>query len=135
MIHEVVLTRTIVDSKGFDRNVTERYYTENCIVLAESEAKALEEFNNECDVVSVKVSKLKEFVNTRESEEQKLFIATLESVFIDEQTGEEKITKYNVAVFSDNVEKAMKVMVDYQNQGLNDLRLAGIKKSNFKDIL
>lgn len=135
MFHEVTLTRVVVDKKGNDKTVTEKYFTENLVYLAESEVKALELYTYQCDVTCVKQSSLREFINGRTDEEECIYTCTLESIFTDEDTGEEKTTKYVVGVFSKSVEDATKEVKEYMNQGLEDLRLVAIKRTKYCDVL
>lgn len=135
MFYESVSKRTIIDQKsGNDKDINERFIVKNCELCAECEQKILEYWNGECDVVSVKQSKIREFINERNSEEQSIFLATIEDVYIDDD-GEEKTTKYIVGLFSVSVEESTKMVVDYMKQGLSNLRLTSIKKTKIVDVL
>lgn len=135
MFYESVSKRTIIDPKsGNDKDINERFIVENCELCAECEQKILEYWNGECDVISVKQSKIREFVNKRNSEDQSIFLATIEDVYIGDD-GEEKTTKYIVGLFSVSVEESTKMVVDYMKQGLSNLRLTSIKKTKIVDVL
>lgn len=135
MFHEVVVNRVVQDSKGFDKSVTEKYLTENKEFLAESEQMVMQEFNGECDVTSVKQSKIKEFVNENNDCEQDIYLASIEDIFLDENTGEEKATKYIVGLFALSVEEATRLTVEYMRMGLTDLRLTSIRKTKYVGLL
>ena len=135
MFYESVSKRTIIDQKsGNDKDINERFIVENCELCAECEQKILEYWNGECDVISVKQSKIREFINERSSEDQSIFLSTIEDVYIDDD-GEEKTTKYIVGLFSVSVEESTKMVVDYMKQGMSNLRLTSIKKTKIVDVL
>jgi len=134
MYHEVVVTRTIVDKKGFDKSVTEKYYTENKEFLAESEQALMEFWNGECEVTSVKQSKIREFVNDRLDDEQDIYLCTIESVFIDENE-EEKSTKYVVGLFAKSIEEATRIVIEYMKMGIEDMSLTSIKRTKIVELI
>lgn len=134
MYHEVVVTRTIVDKKGFDKSVTEKYYTENKEFLAESEQALMEFWNGECEVTSVKQSKIREFVNNRIDDEQDIYLCTIESVFIDENE-EEKSTKYVVGIFAKSVEEATRIVIEYMKMGIEDMSITSIKRTKIVELI
>lgn len=135
MFHEVILTRIIQDNKGFDKSVTEKYFTENKEFLAESEQALMQEFNGECEVTMVKQSNLREFVNGRENGDQSIYIVTLEALFINEATGEESATKYNVGLFATSTPEAMSIAMDYCAQGFEDLNIVSVKRTKWIDVI
>lgn len=135
MFHEVIITRVVQDLKGNDKNVTEKYFTENKEFLAESEQALMQEFNGECEVTAIKQSNIKEFINERSKDEQRIYIITLESIFVNEQTGEETATKYNVGLFAESVPEATNIALAYCAQGLEDLHLISVKRTKWIDII
>lgn len=135
MFYEVTSKRTVMDLKGNDKLIAEKYLIENIEFFAEAEQKILEYFNNENEVPAIKQSKLKEFVNKRTTETQTIFFATLESIFVDELTGEDKATKYVVGIFAENIDDAYVITNKYMSQGLEDLVLVGIKKTKIVELI
>lgn len=135
MFHEVILSRTIRDNKGFDKSVTEKYFTENKEFLAESEQALMQEFNGECEVTMVKQSNLREFVNERDNDDQSIYIVTLEALFINEATGEASATKYNVGLFATSTPEAMSIALKYCAQGLEDLSIVSVKRTKWIDVI
>lgn len=135
MFYEVTSKRTVMDAKGNDKLIAEKYLIENIEFFAEAEQKILEYFNNENEVPAIKQSKLKEFVNKRTTETQTIFFATLESIFVDELTGEDKATKYVVGLFAENIDDAYVITNNYISQGLEDLVLVGIKKTKIVELI
>ncbi len=135
MYYETLSKRVGTDAKGNDREFSEKFIVEECEICAEAESKTLQYWNGENDVVSVKQSKIREFVNTRQDEEQDIYLATIEDVFVEEATGEEKTTKYVVGLFAKSTPEATKRVVDYMQQGISDLRLAAIRRTNIVELL
>lgn len=129
MFHEVCITRTIQDAKGNDKVVSEKYLTENKEFLAESEQLLMQEFNGECEVTSVKQSNIREFINQAADYDQDVYLIGIEDLFVDENTGEEKTTKYVVGCFALSVEEATKLACEYMKQGMTDLRLSSVKRT------
>lgn len=135
MFYESVSRRTIIDPKsGNDKEINERFIVENCILCAECEQKILEYWNGECEVTSVKQSKIREFINDRQNDEQSIFLATIEDTFVSDD-GEEKAMSYIVGLFSESVEESTKIVVDYMNQGLSNFTLTSIKKTKIVDVI
>lgn len=134
MFFEVGIKKTIIDNNGRDKKVVEKLIVENCEFFAEAEAKALTEYNSECDVVAMKISSLKEFVNSREDVENDIYFSAIESSYTDEN-GEESTVKYNVAVFANSIEDAQALTKEYMKQGLDDMSLVCIKKTKFMDLI
>lgn len=135
MFYEVTSKRTVMDAKGNDKLIAEKYLVENIEFFAEAEQKILTYFNNENEVPAIKQHKLKEFVNKRTTETQTIFFATLESIFVDELTGEDKATKYVVGLFAENIDDAYVITNKYMSQGLEDLVLVGIKKTKIVELI
>lgn len=135
MVYEVTSKRTVIDLKGRDKEIAEKYLFENIEFFAEAEQRAYEMFNNENNVIAIKQCKIMEFVNKRTDEEQSIYYATIESTFIDETTGEEKATKYVVGLFAKSIDEANKIANQYMEQGLADLTLVGIRKTKIVDLI
>ena len=134
MFYELTLQVDKLNEKGEEKRVTERYITED-LLFAGTEAKGLHLYKGECDVTAIKRSKIMEFVNNRADDEQSIYYATIESIFIDENTGEEKATKYVVGLFAKSIDEANRIANQYMSQGLADLVLVGIKKTKIVDLL
>ena len=135
MMYEVTSKRVGQDAKGNDREYVEKFLIDNCELCAEAESKCLEFWNGENDVISVKQSKVREFVNERVDDDQDIYLATIEDVFVNETTGEKKATKYIVGLFAVSTEGAMSMVTDYMRQGLNDMTLTSIRKTNIVELL
>lgn len=135
MFFEVSVKRTVMDDKGRDKQIVEKLIVENCEFFAEAEAKALQEFNSECDVVAIKISSLKEFVNREDDIDFNIYFSTIESGYVDVNTGKEVEFKYKVAVFAQSIEEAQVKTKEYMRQGLDDMTLVSIKKTKFTTLI
>lgn len=134
MYYLVKSKRTVQTDKGVDKVVAENYLVDKCIFFAEAEVKMLEEYNNENEVVAMKQSKIREFVNNRIKDEQDIYIAIIEDIFVEDD-GSEKRIKYEVGVFAESVSEATRIVLDYMKQGIQDFELVKVYKTNIVDII
>ena len=93
-----------------------------------------EHLNNENDVTAIKQCKIMEFVNKRNDDEQSIYYATIESLFVDDN-GNEKATRYIVGMFAKSIDEANRITNEYMKQGLADLVLVGIRKTKIVDLI
>lgn len=133
MFYEVKLRVEKENSKGELKQVSEHYIIEGCEFFAEAEVKAMEEYNNDCEVFNIVQSRIREIVNTKE-EGKPFFKATIVSTYTNDD-GTEKETKYPVLVCATDIKEANKLMEEYLKQGLEDMRLDGIVKTKILDVL
>ena len=134
MFYEVISKRFVTDAKGNDKEVAEKFIVDNCEFCSEAEKIMLLEYNGENRCTSIKESNLREFVNERQDDDQAIFLATLEDVFVTDE-GDEKATRYVVGLFANTVEEATKIMIEYMRQGMGNLSLVSIKKTKIVDLL
>lgn len=135
MFYEVSNKIIVVDKRGNDKQIVEKILVENINLFSEAELKAIERYNNENEVVAIKqLPKLMEFVNTRESEDQAIYAATIESVFIDDDNNE-KTTRYVVGIFALSLENATNIAIEYMRGGMTDLSLVSIKKTKIVEVI
>lgn len=135
MFYEVSNKITIADKKGNDKQIVEKILVENINLFSEAELKAIQWYNNENEVVAIKqLPKLMEFVNKRESEDQAIYAATIESVFIDDDDNE-KTTRYIVGIFALSLENATNIAIEYMRGGMTDLSLVSIKKTKIVEVI
>lgn len=135
MFYEVSNKITVVDKRGNDKQIVEKILVENINLFSEAELKAIEWYNNENEVVAIKqLPKLMEFVNRRESEDQAIYAATIESVFVDDDDNE-KTTRYIVGIFALSLENATNIALEYMQGGMTDLSLVSIKKTKIVEVI
>lgn len=134
MFYEVTSKRFIVDAKGNDKEIAEKYLFENLEFFAEAEQKMYEHLNNENTVIAIKQCKIKEFVNKRSDDDQSIYYATIENLFMDDN-GNEKATRDVVGLFAKSVDEATQITNDYMSQDLWDMSLIGIRKTKIVDLI
>lgn len=135
MIHESKIAFTRVDDNGNDKVIKERYL----IAEAESFGDAEEQTYDFCegetglDVIDVKRSKIKEILNSRDTGDDKIFVADIADVQHNDD-GEEVEIGYKVALFAPNVDAAYNYIKSYLKQGYN-MTLVGLKKTKYNEVL
>lgn len=134
MFYELSLKRNTVSEIGLKKEVSEKYIIEGAELFCEAEAKALEYFNGGCNVTAIKQSKIREFINNANIDDE-IYLSCVADVYIDEKTGKEKELKYVVAVFATSVDDATKKTLEYMKQGLNDFVLNSVKKTKFLEVI
>lgn len=134
MLYEISSRRTVIDKRGNDKSLTEHFLVDKIELFAEAEQKGLELYNGENDIVAIKRSNIHEIVNKRKDNDERIYLASIESLFVDDE-GNESTTKYVVALFAKTLQSATTIALDYMKQGLDDMTLVGIKKSKFEDII
>jgi hypothetical protein len=134
MLYEISSRRTVIDKRGNDKSLTEHFLVDKIELFAEAEQKGLELYNGENDIVAIKRSNIYEIVNKRKEDDERIYLASIESLFVDDD-GNESTTKYVVALFAKTLQSATTIALDYMKQGLEDMTLVGIKKSKFEDII
>ena len=134
MYFEVTSRRNVIDSKGNDKTITEKYLVENCQLCSEAEYKVTEYLNGENDVVAVKQVNIKEFVNESINDDDSIFIAVIESETVDDD-GEIAASKHTVGLYDTTLEKATTRLIDYMKQGLDDMKIISLKKTKLLGVL
>ena len=135
MIHESKIAFTKVDDNGNDKVIKERYL----IAEAESFGDAEEQTYDFCDgetgldVIDVKRSKIKEILNSRDTGDDKIFVADIADVQHNDD-GEEVEIVYKVALFAPNVDAAYNYIKSYLKQGY-DMTLVGLKKTKYNEVI
>lgn len=132
MFYELKLKVNKVDEKGNEKEVSEKFIT-NVLLFSEAELKGMELYNNECDVTDIKRSNIREIVNENDTDKP-FYKATLAEIFVDDK-GNEKENKYYVLVHADDLTEANNTVIEYMKQGLADMRLIGINKSNILELI
>ena len=135
MIHESKIAFTRVDDNGNDKVIKERYL----IAEAESFGDAEEQTYDFCegetglDVIDVKRSKIKEILNSRDTGDDKIFVADIADVQHNDDGDEVEIV-YKVALFAPNVDAAYNYIKSYLKQGYN-MTLVGLKKTKYNEVI
>ena len=135
MYFEVTSRRNIIDSKGNDKTITEKYLVENCQLCSEAEYKVTEYLNGENDVVAVKQANIKEFVNESTNDDECIFIAVIVEATTINDAGEEQEVKYIVGLYEQTLEKATELLIQYIKQGMEDMKIISLKKTKLLGVL
>lgn len=135
MFFEVQVKLIKMNDKGVDKPATEKIIVKDVNLFSEAEFAAMQEYNGEADVVAMKISKIKEFVNSRSNDEEDIYFVTIEDLFVDGDTGEVKSMLYPVALFAETIDSAKDIANEYIKQGLSDMTLVAIKKTKFIDLI
>lgn len=136
MIYEGTITYTKVDETGKSVNCKESYVLEDKLSFTEVESYLLNYFGSfeNVDVVAVKRSNIKEIVNQKTSEQDKIYKATVCDIFLNEDTGKEKELRYDILLFALNIEKAHAFISAYLSQGYN-MVLKSLRETKYTDTL
>lgn len=132
MLFELKIKVEKENKKGELKQVTEHYITD-AELFANAEYTGLNEYDGKCDVIAIKRSPIREIVNDKD-EAKPFFKATLIDVFVNDD-GVEKENRYPVLVCAEDMKEANRIMEEYRQQGLGDLRLDGIVKTKILDVL
>jgi hypothetical protein len=134
-MYEIQITFVKVDSKGNDLNMKENLILEHAESFADAEQIGYDYGSGltGLDVVAIKRSKIKEIANERTSDDEKIFLATLVDVFLNED-GSEKEMKYTIAFFSKSMASANAYINEYAKQGYN-MSITKIVESKYDDVL
>lgn len=136
MFYEITIKVNRMQDDGKEKEIVERYIAD-AETFTEAEAKGVKEYADyqlQGDVVAIKRSNLYEIVNENANKE-KYFRAKLGSIFIDENSGKEKMTYYHVLLSADNMDEAQKIMKEYMNQGMNEFILLEIKETKLINLI
>lgn len=134
MIWEFTISYHSIDN-GKEKVKKEKFVFDKCESFGEVEQKAINLFDHlsEMEVVAIKQSKVKEIVNYKKYQDEKIFDATLRDVFVDED-GNEKYINYHILLCAKTFDNAKDLVSQYLKQGY-DLTLVTLKETSFVDIL
>lgn len=140
MFYHIKINYESLNEQEESVNKNEEYLVKDCDLHAEAEQRGYEyasEYQfNEPDITSVKRSNIREFVNEVANEDETIiYDAIIADIYINENTGKEKLLKYHVGVFAKSMSDATKKVYEYMNQGLNDMRFIGVKETKIVEII
>ena len=137
MFYEATTKVTHTNERGEEKDVLERYVIKDCLSFKEAEERAAKTYaydNLDGDVVAIRRSKLYEIVNENKTD-GKYFKAKLASVFVDEKTGKEKMTYYDLLLNANSMDEANKLMQEYMKAGMADFLLMEIKETKILEVI
>lgn len=135
MIYESKVSFTKIDNKGNDKVMKEKYLVAEAETFGDAEDLTFQfcEGETDLDVIDVKRSKVKEIINSRSNDDDKIFVADVEAKTINEE-GEEVEYVYKWALFAVDFDDAYRKVNEYLKQGY-DMSCVGMKKTKFVDII
>lgn len=135
MIYESKVSFTKIDNKGNDKVMKEKYLVAEAETFGDAEDLTFQfcEGETDLDVIDVKRSKIKEIINSRSNDNDKIFVADVEAKTINEE-GEEVEYVYKWALFAADFDDAYRKVNEYLKQGY-DMSCVGMKKTKFVDII
>ncbi len=136
MIYELTISYLGQSKKGDSKTVKESYIDADAELFADVENSAYGAFaagRADFEVIAIKRSKIREIANKRTCDDDKVFVATLVDVFLQDD-GMEKETKYTIAFFAKDINGAHAFIRDYALQGYN-MSITEIKETSFVDVL
>lgn len=136
-MYEVKYSYTTVDHKGNDKVVKETIICENAATFGDAEEIAYNHVSGETDVdvFAVKRSPIKEIVNRRTNDNEKIFLATIIDYFYVEGKEEPVENKYILALHAEDINKAHAIVREHLKQGLDDMELVALKCTKIVDII
>jgi hypothetical protein len=95
MIYEATTTSVFIDKKGNDKVKRQRFVVDNMELFTDVEQLLLNAMGQErdFDVIAIKRSRVNEIANSRLNENDSIWIADLQTLFIDDE-GNEKAQRY-----------------------------------------
>lgn len=135
MIYEITISYLTINKNGNDKSVTEKYLVLDEDTCGHAEGVAFDTFQSltEMEVIAIKRSMLQEIANKRQNGEESIYVAEVQDVFHDDD-GNEKYTKYRIALFAQSFDEAKAFISAYMQQGY-DLEIVSLKKSKFIDVI
>lgn len=136
-MYEVKYSYTTIDNKGNDKVVKNTIICEHAASFGDAEEIAYNFANGETDldVIAVKRSSIKEIINRRASDNDKIFTATIVDTCYIDGKDEPVENKYILALYAEDINQAHSIVREYMKQGLNDMELVGLKCTNYLEIL
>jgi hypothetical protein len=136
-MYEVKYSYTTIDNKGNDKVVKNTIICEHAASFGDAEEIAYDFANGETDldVIAVKRSSIKEIINRRASDNDKIFTATIvDTCYIDGKDDPVE-NKYILALYAVDINQAHSIVREYMKQGLNDMELVGLKCTKYLSVL
>ena len=137
MIYEIQVQFTKIDKNGNDKVTKNKYIVENAVSFGDAEEMGYSHCEGETglDVIAVKRSSIKEIINKRASDNDKIFTATIvDTCYIDGKDDPVE-NKYILALYAVDINQAHSIVREYMKQGLNDMELVGLKCTKHLEVL
>lgn len=135
MIYEGTISYNTIDKNGNEKTIKENYLLEHVDTFGEVEERLFDEFKslNALDIIAIKRSKLKEIMNKRTRDDERVYIADVADIQHNDD-GEEVEIVYKVALFAVSYDEAYREIKEYLKEGY-DMTLVGLRKTRIIDVL
>ena len=135
MTYEIQAQFTRIDSKGNDKVIKGKYMVENAETFGDAETQGYDYCDGEKDleIVAIKRSKVREIVNKRNTDDDRVWVADIADVRTNDE-GEELEIVYKVALYATSWDDANAKVKKYLDQGF-DMTILAIKKTKFLEVI
>ena len=135
MTYEIQAQFTRIDSKGNDKVIKGKYMVENAETFGDAETQGYDYCDGEKDleIVAIKRSKVREIVNKRNTDDDRVWVADIADVRTNDE-GEELEIVYKVALYATSWDDANAKVKKYLEQGF-DMTILAIKKTKFLEVI
>lgn len=133
MYYEVRTRATYIEPNEKTREKTESFVVGDCGSFTDAEKKVMDYFDNTCEVIGMKRSRIMEFTN-KPKDGDSIFLARVADVFVTD-SGKEKETNYFMGIWAPDIKTAHAGITEYLRQGYGDIRLKGISQTKFIDVV
>ena len=135
MFYETTANYVVIDNKGNDKVVKEKFLIQNCETFASAECMTFEYLDGQTnlDVTNIKRSNVKEVINQRSNADEKIYLAEVSDTQTNDE-GEEVELVYKVILYARDTNSALSEVNKYLKQGF-DMAVVGLKKTKFEEIL
>lgn len=138
MTYEIQAQFTKIDGKGNDKVIKEKYMVENAETFGDAETQGYNycgycEGVNDLEIVAIKRSKVREIINNRNTDEDRVWVADIADVRTNDD-GEEMEIVYKVALYATSWDDANAKVKKYLEQGF-DMTILAIKKTKFLEVI
>lgn len=135
MFYETTANYVVIDSKGNDKVVKEKFLIQNCETFASAECMTFEYLDGQTnlDVTNIKRSNVKEVINQRSNADERIYLADVSDTQTNDE-GEEVELVYKVILYAKDTNSALSEVNKYLKQGF-DMAVVGLKKTKFEEIL
>lgn len=119
---------------GMQKKVTEQHLV-NALTFSEAEARIIEEMSafisGEFDVVTMKITKYLEIIG---KDGDRYYKAKINTIVLDERTGQEKKTPAYYLVNANSIEDARKAVIDFLGSSMLDFEIEALQETKIMDV-
>lgn len=119
---------------GMQKKVTEQHLV-NALTFSEAEARIIEEMSafisGEFDVVTMKITKYLEIIG---KDCDRYYKVKINTIALDERTGQEKKTPTYYLVNANSIEDARKAVIDFLGSSMLDFEIEALQETKIMDV-